>query len=190
MMKKEVKNHKGFSLLEVVIGIFIFALILQCVLRIFVNTYTGYIRLIQQMNNIDEAYIVEDFIREAVREAAAVEICIVDETLTGVNILSHTMLGQDTCGTLKYIRLYGPTEDIGVIKLRNTTVKDLDKGEYSLVYQGDDTLTQNLISDQIEKIEVAHRADTDYVTFKCTIGRGTSSKETICFTTSIAYKNK
>lgn len=181
-------NNLGYGLLETIVVILLSAYLMQAVLGFFCKVYMDVERFQEKMMYDTEARIVSQFISDEIRTTEQVEIMV--KTSQGDKLIMPGMVLESSGlrGYLKEIRVYSTNGIQGVIKLK--TNRNEEKGKYSLVYVADDSVTQNLICDVVEEINVSCDSHADYIKFECKIGRQKEGtiKSQIDFTQCLIYK--
>ena len=174
-------NQRGFSLLEAILALLLFALLMDGLFDFFGKTYADYVRFDNKATNINETRAISDFIRNEIRGADEVTIKLADGTI----ITKGTLMGI-TLTTLSNITT--TTGGMGsVLKLESISGSQ----NYKLTYNANDRTS--LISDQIETIFVDKKKDSQLINFKCQVCKeerkdSTSQKMESTFSESLYYK--
>lgn len=185
------KKQKGFTLLEAVFAILLFALLVQMLMNFFLNMYTNAKYNKRQAVLMDQARTVNTYIKEKIREADTVKIYLKDGATRGGITISPDMLvitpivkkepvpgteasgdklaySEAVSGELRKIECtIGTATDPYIIELVATSPSDDKKGEYTLNYKKDSTSTPIPISNMIKKINVKRQADSNEIVFEC-----------------------
>ena len=189
-----MKQEKGLTLLETICAILLFALLLQSLLNFFGTYYINAKEFEHKAYLADNARTVMDFVQENIRKAEAVKIEIEGDS-TPVEALSYVpftgrVLRQ---GRLSKIYLNNSTTYIALEPISVPTVK---QGQYRLVYHATTSTSDNVITDQIDELQVRKEPNSDEVIFTCTLKNGRHYKVgdtkqlavTRTFIESLAYK--
>lgn len=182
-------KQKGFSLLEMVISIMLSAVLLQMMTVAVSSIYEGAVRFQTRVNYSNQACIVRDFIRDEIRSANKISIKVQGDTSAKVIEGDVKDLGVE--GVLDEIKYVTAENTIGEIKLRKNSLYSLAQGKYSLLYEGKESDTQNLICDLVNDLQIVRMAGSDYITFTCSIGeKNQTNPKQLSFTESLTYKEK
>lgn len=178
-------KQNGFSLLEMVMSIMLSAILLQVMAVTVSSIYEGSVRFQAKVNYSDQTRLISDFIRDEIRSAVQVNI----KVQGGSKVIEGVDLGIE--GVLDEIKYVTAENTIGEIKLRKNSMYNLKQGKYSLLYEGKESDTQNLISDLVNDLQVVRTAGSDYITFTCLIGEQNQTRaKQMTFTESLAYKEQ
>ncbi|WP_054739250.1 PulJ/GspJ family protein [Cellulosilyticum ruminicola] len=187
-MKHTKVSDLGYSLLETVMVILLSAYLFQSILGFFYESCRD-VENFQRKNMYDtEARVVSQFIRDEIRNAEEIEFIVA--TVKGQQVVKPHRNLEDCPieGKLKEMRIYSADGMQGRIKLNTNSNKN--EGKYSLLYRADNSVTQNLISDMVDAIDIAWNYNTDYVEVTCYIGsqEETALKTKIKVDESLKYK--
>ena len=181
-MRKQV-DQKGFSLLEAVLALLLFALLMDGLFDFFGKTYADYIRFDNKVTNMNEARVISDFIRSEIRGADEVAILLVEDE----KMITKGNLEAITGKTLKSITT--TTGNMGSVLSLDATPSE--PAEYKLTYNAGGR--SSLISNQIQTILVDKKQDSQIVTFHCQVYKKNqkdsgSEKMESTFSESLYYK--
>ena len=194
------KKDNGFTLLEAVIALVLFALLLQTLLGFFSQMYVNSKRLEQRSYLVDNARLVNEFVQEKIREASKVKIIAIDDKGTpddpaddvNVSIEPITTSTENTSlkGRLVKIEMKDVLGHASEIEMKAITTEG--KGNYQLIYTANSS--SSLISDMIENIKVKREKDSDVVEFTCDFYKKNETLDQLklkeIFTETLAYKQK
>ena len=208
------RKQKGFTLLEAVFAILLFALFVQMLMQFFFHMYVNSKYIKKQAMLMDNARTVNSYVKEKIREADTVEIYLKPYAKRDGVVISDALLilpitqkeeipSPETDvprkaynksvkeGKFSKILCNKGTGDEFAIELRANSLTDDKKGTYTLYYTKSGVDTP--ISDMIKEIEVERKANSDEILFKCvyqTQATENSERETVKdnFTETLAYK--
>ena len=208
------RKQKGFTLLEAVFAILLFALLVQMLMQFFFHMYVNSKFMKKQAMLMDNARTVNTFIKEKIREADTVEIYLEpnakrDGVVIGDELLILPITQKEEIpspepggikkaynkavedGKLSKIVCNKGTSDEFSIELKPTLPADDKKGDYTLYYIKSSVETP--ISNMIKEIKVERKANANEILFKSvyqTKVTENSERETVKdnFTETLAYK--
>ena len=194
------KKDNGFTLLEAVIALVLFALLLQTLLGFFSQMYVNSKRLEQRSYLVDNARLVNEFVQEKIREASKVKITAIDDKGTpdnpadDVNVsiepITTSAENKSFNGRLVKIEMKDALGHASEIEMKAITTEG--KGNYQLIYKANSS--SSLISDMIENIKVKREKDSDVVEFTCDFYKKNETLDQLklkeIFTETLAYKQK
>lgn len=182
-------KESGFTLLEAIIAVALFAILLQFLLNFFTSMYVRTKAFQQKAYLEDQARVVKDFVREQIRKSKRVEI----EYEGGSNKITNITEDVDNFEVIDQPLMTIVLDDGKKISLKSNASGSEKEGKLQLVYIGGGT-TPNLISDEIDSIKVTRKKDSDYIAFTCVFcKKGESDRNLILtrtFSESLAYKQK
>lgn len=190
------KEQKGFTLLEAVFAILLFALLVYMLMNFFLQMYTNAKYNKKQAVLMDQARTVNTYIKEKIREADEVKIYLKDGAMRGAITITPDRLvikpilkkesvpapeppsdlsdptklaySEAVSGELSKIECtIAPATDPYIIELVATSPSDDKKGEFTLNYKKDSSSTPIPISNMIKKITVRREADSNEIVFEC-----------------------
>lgn len=166
-------KEKGFTLLEVVLALFLSTLLLQMMSTLCVNVYGNVAKLKVQMNNESQFQLASSFIQEEIKKATAVRLIVEDLDNDRSTFYIHSKKeAQGAClnKRLRSIDFERADGSIGKVKLINYRTDDKKAlSKYKLCYEANGN--QALIADQIEDIQVSKYEHSDEIIFSCTIAK-------------------
>ena len=198
------KADKGFTLLEAVIALVLFALLLQSLLDFFSQMYINARRFEQRSYLVDNARSVNDFIQEKIRNSYFIEVTVATGDNGTPEVLSDDPIVIITpiINSSDNVAYEGRFVQIKMKDKAGTNLSEVNieripdsvegKGKYRLIYTAGGT--SSLISDMVENIKVKREIDSDVVEFTCSFNKRDETIDKLkieeIFTETLAYKNK
>lgn len=186
------KGEKGFTLLEAVFAILLFAMLTQMLMSFFMTMYKNGRIFQKQTYLMDNARTASAFIKEEIRQAEKIEITLEDGKKLGFDEGEVTS-GEVIPGEAKEIDVITLGDSEPIIKLIKNSGAEAYEGTYSLVYQGNSGVaTYNTISTMVKSIKISIN-EQDEVTFECVYAPTNPQDEgreqvTEIFSESLRYK--
>lgn len=185
-----MKNKaEGFTLLEAIIAVMLFAILLQFLLSFFASMYLSAKTFQQKTYLEDQARVVKEFVCEQIRKSEQVSI----EYVGGSHPITNVTEAADNFEVIDQPLVNIVLDNGKKMSLKANPAKSKGIGKLQLVYIGGGT-TPNLISDEIESIKVTREKDSDYISFTCVFCMKGEKDENLILTRtfceSLAYKKK
>lgn len=190
-------KNKGFTLLEVIMAIMLFAILLEGMGHFFSTIYKEFTEFDTKIILNNEATAVEDFMRDYIRMADGITIVTTsDEPIVPNQTVTRS---QEILEEIEIARRVQTTvsggsskETIERCKIQVEPNYASDQGSYKLNYVAEGN--KRLISDYIENIKVSTTSGSNLVEIECTIAKKVKTndrlKVTVKFTESLAYKQR
>lgn len=191
------RNEKGVTFIESILAVLLLGILMSWQGDFFINLYRNYLSFNKEVQLMNEAKVVEDFIREIIRTADKV---IITGRADGriIEVQSEdkqTLEGQEfDLVKIKGIQYLTSNQVKTVyIMLEPIISPSITQGKYRLVYRvGSESGTYNLISDQIETIKLFKSSQSNFIKFNMVFNQSdeiNSEKRVIqVFTESLRYK--
>lgn len=191
------RNEKGVTFIESILAVLLLGILMSWQGDFFINLYRNYLSFNKEVQLMNEAKVVEDFIREIIRTADKV---IITGRADG-RIIEVQSEDKQTleCQEFDLVKIKGiqylTSNQVKTvyIMLEPIISPSITQGKYRLVYRvGSESGTYNLISDQIETIKLFKSSQSNFIKFNMVFNQSdeiNSEKRVIqVFTESLRYK--
>lgn len=167
-----IRNQKGFTLLELCMCLILLGIFLESISEFYTRCCHGYQVFYEQLMLEHEGENIETFIQSSIRKANKVKVT----TQEGSKIeggRNCEELGEKVEGeNLKKIKCVSIVFINGLEKEETYSIELVDNhgkgaGKYVLVYVGDGGKTRNVISDQVESIQITKGNQSNIIEFQC-----------------------
>lgn len=193
-----MKEQTGFTLLELCMCLILLGIFLESISDFYGRCCHGYQVFYEQLMLEHEGENIEAFIQSSIRKANKVKVTTQEgssiEEVRNSNELGEKVEGEN----LKKIKCASIVFINGLEKEETYCIELVDNhgkgaGKYALVYEGAGGKTRNVISDQIESIQITKDKQSNIIEFQCLLHKekNESSKRITFsqrFSVSLAHK--
>ncbi|MBP3887075.1 MAG: hypothetical protein J6F30_05400 [Cellulosilyticum sp.] len=188
-----MKKANGFTLLEMCLCFILFAIFIEWVGTYYVHVSNNSKILHEQIELMNESDNIEAFLHESIRNATQLRI-ITEGAIIESSHKEDVISGELV--KMEFIRATNKKEtsndEVCCVEISNNVRATEAKGKHNLIYKVEGKGGHKVISDQVETIKVTSYANSNIVTFECTLHKeGETNSRLIykkVFSESLDYK--